>query len=182
MAGFGPDGWSSPGNSRIWAARYASGLAGLGTGCLDGRRRRRWPARWFPGEGSIALAGQALDVIGDSQMAAESGAIQMCGQSSRVSGSSVAPQLREEPVAGAGGFDRTAVTEASPRDGVRVRPRLSAASPGHYAGPADRQPSGISKTRVPQLRARVVVWLDLGGTYSVASHAESDVSSGTAKE
>jgi hypothetical protein len=37
-------------------------------------------------------------------------------------------------------------------------------------------------TRVPQFRIPVVVWLDLGGMYSVASHAESDVSSGTANE
>jgi hypothetical protein len=37
-------------------------------------------------------------------------------------------------------------------------------------------------TRVPQFRTPVVVWLDLGGMYSVASHAESDASSGTAKE
>ena len=48
--------------------------------------------------------------------------------------------------------------------------------------PGDRQPSGTSKRRVPQLRVPVVVWLDLGGMYSVASHAESEVSSGTAKE
>ena len=68
--------------------------------------------------GSIALGGRALGVIGGSQIPAESGSIQMCGQSSRVSGSPVVPQLREEPVAGAGGFDRTAVTETSLRDPV----------------------------------------------------------------
>jgi hypothetical protein len=57
------------------------------------------------------------------------------------------------------------------------------ASPrGRRRGAAGPQPSGTSKTRVPQLRVPVVVWLDLGGMYSVASHAESDVSSGTAKE
>jgi len=32
------------------------------------------------------------------------------------------------------------------------------------------------------IAAPVVVWLDLGGMYSVASHAESDVPSGTANE
>ena len=37
-------------------------------------------------------------------------------------------------------------------------------------------------TRVPQFAALLVVWLDLGGMYSVASHAASEVSSGTAKE
>jgi hypothetical protein len=37
-------------------------------------------------------------------------------------------------------------------------------------------------TRVPQFRIPFVVWLDLGGMYSVASHAESDVPSGTANE
>ena len=37
-------------------------------------------------------------------------------------------------------------------------------------------------TRVPQFRIPVVVWLDLGGMYSVASHAESYVLSGTANE
>jgi hypothetical protein len=57
------------------------------------------------------------------------------------------------------------------------------ASPGTATGATDDpQPSWTSKTRVPQLRVPVVVWLDLGGMYSVASHAESDVSSGTAKE
>jgi hypothetical protein len=49
-------------------------------------------------------------------------------------------------------------------------------------GAGSCQPSGTLKTRVPQLRSLLVVWLDLGGTYSVASHAESDLSSGTAKE
>ena len=57
-----------------------------------------------------------------------------------------------------------------------------ASPPGRRRGAAGPQPSWTSKTRVPQLRAPVVVWLDLGGMYSVASHAESDVSSGTAKE
>ena len=37
-------------------------------------------------------------------------------------------------------------------------------------------------TRVPQFRILVVVWLDFGGMYSVASHAESDLLSGTANE
>ena len=55
--------------------------------------------------------------------------------------------------------------------------------PGNWSrGLADRQPSGTLMTRVPQFRILVVVWLDLGGMYSVASHAESDVPSGTANE
>src|SRR5215468_9001384 len=44
------------------------------------------------------------------------------------------------------------------------------------------QGSGTSKTRVPQFCFPSVVWLDLRGMYSVASHAECDVSLGTAKE
>jgi len=64
----------------------------------------------------------------------------------------------------------------------RAHPEAGRESPGRRRVPLDPQPSGTSKTRVPQLRAPVVVWLDLGGMYSVASHAESDASSGTAKE
>jgi len=37
-------------------------------------------------------------------------------------------------------------------------------------------------TRVPHGRLRFVVWLDLGGMYSVASHAASVLLSGTANE
>jgi hypothetical protein len=44
------------------------------------------------------------------------------------------------------------------------------------------QPTGTLNTRVPQLRLPLVVWLAVGGMYSVESHAESDESSGTAKE
>src|ERR1700742_1125199 len=70
---------------------------------------------------------------------------------------------------------RTAASPGSSRSQV-------ASLRGRRRVPLDPQPSGTSKTRVPQLRAPVVVWLDLGGMYSVASHAESDASSGTAKE
>jgi hypothetical protein len=47
---------------------------------------------------------------------------------------------------------------------------------------ADPQGSGTLKTRVPQFCCPLVVWLDLGGMYSVASQAECDVSLGTANE
>ena len=53
---------------------------------------------------------------------------------------------------------------------------------GGRCGPVDGQGSGTSKTRVPQFCFPSVVWLDLRGMYSVASHAECDVSLGTAKE
>src|ERR1700730_3791646 len=83
---------------------------------------------------------------------------------------------RRRPIGVSGSRERV------PRDPVRVRPHIGAASPGQLQDPADRQPSGTWMTRVPQFRTPVVVWLDLGGMYSVASHAESDASSGTAKE
>ena len=64
-----------------------------------------------------------------------------------------------------------------------IEPTPVIADYDNRGGPGrDRQPSGTLNTRVPQLRAPVVVWLDLGGMYSVANHAESDVPSGTAKE
>lgn len=47
-------------------------------------------------------------------------------------------------------------------------------------GPA--QPVGTWNTRVPQFRRRSGVWLDLAGTYSVASQTEVRAGSITAQE
>jgi hypothetical protein len=60
------------------------------------------------------------------------------------------------------------------RAGRRLSPRL-------WPGP-QCQGSGTSSTRVPQFCCPVVVWLDLGGMYSVASQAAWAELSGTAKE
>ena len=80
--------------------------------------------------------------------------------------------------------------------GYSARPQLARPATVHprragsWAGPAGRnqrpagrnQRSGTSTTRVPQFCLPSVVWLDLAGMYSVASHAASDPVAGTAKE
>ena len=64
-------------------------------------------------------------------------------------------------------------------------PTWAAGAGGNLAGTGlgpRRQGSGTSSTRVPQFCCPFVVWLDLGGMYSVASQASCAEESGTANE
>ena len=71
----------------------------------------------------------------------------------------------------------------SPRAKAKAaEPPATGKGGGRLQHHADPQGSGTLKTRVPQFCCPLVVWLDLGGMYSVASQAECDVSLGTANE
>jgi hypothetical protein len=83
------------------------------------------------------------------------------------------------------GTTSLAPAHPSRRHGPARRGRPAAGrivSQADWSGRPENQPSGTSTTRVPQFCCPSVVWLDLGGTYSVDSHAASDPVAGTAKE